>query len=273
MSDTKDKKGFAEKPFWVFLLCVAVVLLVIWFYPIIYPVWVKYYLPTTWENQGLFGDSYGVVNSFFSGLAFAGLVVAILLQRKELKLQREDLNLTREEMKIRNFETTFFNMLRLYNDIVGDLVIRLHGSPNSDFQGRSVISEYMKNLKDSLSKRDVSIILAVNNTDEINSLIQKKVPDKILNLEHCVNCLCKIFELVKNEKDKRDIDEFQFVEIVTAQLSTDEMIMLFSYGLTKPRGEKLRHFIEKYHLLKDISEFPYPFNHLKKNYDDSAFEA
>ena len=38
-----------------------------------------------------FGDMFGVANALFSGLAFLGVIVAILLQRKELELQRKEL--------------------------------------------------------------------------------------------------------------------------------------------------------------------------------------
>ena len=42
-------------------------------------------------GPGEFGDMFGAVNALFSGLAFAGVILAILLQRQELKLQREEL--------------------------------------------------------------------------------------------------------------------------------------------------------------------------------------
>lgn len=51
------------------------------------------------SGAGLLGDSFGVVNSLFSGLAFAGVIIAILLQREELALQRQELELTRKELK------------------------------------------------------------------------------------------------------------------------------------------------------------------------------
>jgi hypothetical protein len=41
---------------------------------------------------------FGAANALFSGLAFAGVIVAILLQRNELELQREELALTRHEL-------------------------------------------------------------------------------------------------------------------------------------------------------------------------------
>lgn len=50
------------------------------------------------DERGTYGDMFGAVNSLFSGLAFAGIVYTILLQRQELSLQREELRLTRLEM-------------------------------------------------------------------------------------------------------------------------------------------------------------------------------
>jgi|GEM_PF-4986587 len=69
---------------------------IIWYnnFNIICYLWPDSYIPS---DANEIGDSFGVINSLFSGLAFAGLIVAILLQRKELKLQREELKETREE--------------------------------------------------------------------------------------------------------------------------------------------------------------------------------
>lgn len=50
-------------------------------------------------HRGQFGDLFGSINALFSGLAFAGVIVAILLQREELKLQREELAANRAELQ------------------------------------------------------------------------------------------------------------------------------------------------------------------------------
>lgn len=50
-------------------------------------------------ERGQFGDQFGAINALFSGLAFAGVIVAILLQGEELKLQRQELADTRAELK------------------------------------------------------------------------------------------------------------------------------------------------------------------------------
>lgn len=51
------------------------------------------------EDAGKTGDSFGSVNAFFTGLAFAGLIYTVFLQRHELRLQRRELELTREVLK------------------------------------------------------------------------------------------------------------------------------------------------------------------------------
>lgn len=51
-----------------------------------------------WTTRGQFGDMFGALNCLFSGLAFAGLISAIMLQKKELALQREELQLTRDQL-------------------------------------------------------------------------------------------------------------------------------------------------------------------------------
>lgn len=46
-----------------------------------------------------FGDSFGAANALFSALAFAGIIITILLQRRELELQRNELKETKLELR------------------------------------------------------------------------------------------------------------------------------------------------------------------------------
>lgn len=47
-------------------------------------------------KAGTYGDSFGYVNSLFSALAFAGVIIALVFQMRELHLQRQELKETRE---------------------------------------------------------------------------------------------------------------------------------------------------------------------------------
>lgn len=80
------------------------------------------------EERGTIGDMFGSINALYSGLAFAGIIFTILLQRKELSFQRQELKQTRKEFEIQNetlklqrFENTFFNLLTLHHQIVDSI--------------------------------------------------------------------------------------------------------------------------------------------------------
>ena len=50
--------------------------------------------PTT-DEHGTFGDLFGAINALFSGLAFLGVIIAILLQKDELEEQRKEIKQSR----------------------------------------------------------------------------------------------------------------------------------------------------------------------------------
>lgn len=75
--------------------------------------------------DGTFGDKFGVANSLFSGLAFAGIIITIYIQSKELSLQRKELKETRDVfhlqssiMKAQQNDNTFFNLLQNHKRLV-----------------------------------------------------------------------------------------------------------------------------------------------------------
>jgi hypothetical protein len=60
--------------------------------------------------KGQFGDKFGAVNALFSGLAFSGIIITLLLQKR-------DLAETRSAMGHERFDNTFFQLLNLHIDI------------------------------------------------------------------------------------------------------------------------------------------------------------
>lgn len=122
-----------ESPWFAFLIVAAVAILW-WFLPPVLPAFLD--LPYSGvEERGQFGDSFGSVNSLFTGLAFAILIWTALLQRKELSFQRRELSLQREELHatrevlrgqsetldLQRFESTFFQMLQSNAELVSAL--------------------------------------------------------------------------------------------------------------------------------------------------------
>lgn len=74
---------------------VVIAIVALWLITLI----ILYLTLPNWENRGQFGDMFGAVNALFSGLALAGVILAIVLQKNELELQREELKLTRDELE------------------------------------------------------------------------------------------------------------------------------------------------------------------------------
>jgi len=58
----------------------------------------------TWEQRSEFGESFGLISALFNGLAFAGLIITILIQARELRLQRHQLMLQRSELQAQRGE-------------------------------------------------------------------------------------------------------------------------------------------------------------------------
>jgi len=59
-----------------------------------------YHSHENWDSRGLSGDMFGGITALFSGLAFAGLIFTLLVQKQELKLQRLQLDQHREELSL-----------------------------------------------------------------------------------------------------------------------------------------------------------------------------
>jgi hypothetical protein len=80
MKETKSNIGMLTK--------MIILVLIIW---ILSAVLILYGLDD-WADRGTFGDLFGAVNALFAGLAFAGLIYTILLQKQDLALQRKKMH-------------------------------------------------------------------------------------------------------------------------------------------------------------------------------------
>lgn len=83
----------SPRKLWLFAAVCGVVLI-----QVVYVRLVFRWLPHM-DVRGQLGDIFGGVNALFTGLAFAGVIYTILLQRRELELQRKELELTRGELR------------------------------------------------------------------------------------------------------------------------------------------------------------------------------
>ena len=244
------------------------------------------------SKMGEIGDSAGLLNAIFSGLAFLGVIITVFLQSKELKQTTTELKNQKEEFQIQNqtlkrqqFENTFFNMLKTQNNITYNLEFGIEGY-DSYRAGRRVFEKIYYLLKNKIQKEQKIFC------EEDKKLREEiiKIYDSIYcvkNLDHYFRHMYRIVKFVKetdfsfclaDEEDKNKTKEekikkikhekYQYTSILRATLSPYELVLLFYNCLNEEN--KFRPLIEEYCLLQNIrSEF------LKKEtfgfYEKSAY--
>lgn len=188
-----------------------------------------------WGARSAFGDMFGSVNALFSGLAFAGVIYAIFLQRKELFLQRKELEQTRAELEgqklqleaqnrtlqKQNFENTFFELLRSQNDIINS--IDLVDENNKVTRGRDCFAVFFKRYKRAW-KRSVDSKGEIEDKQRINETYLEFYNDNGSEFGHYFRTLYNIIKFV----NASNIENKKFyTNLVRAQLSSFELALLF----------------------------------------------
>lgn len=210
------------------------------------------------NKSGVFGDSFGLLTSLFSGLAFAGLIITMLIQKEELALQRQELELTRnelfgqkEELKIQNstmlqqkFENTFFQMLLLHNEIVKGMDVTIR---NDNFNGRDAFQALHKKLIRTNDGQELSHC-DFDRTNEIYLSFYKTNQNEIGHYFRNLYNIIKFVDMSPIENKKT------YTNIVRAQLSSYELFFLFYNCLGEMGREKFHPLIEKYALLKTLPD-------------------
>jgi len=211
------------------------------------------------QNRGTFGDMFGAVNALFSGLAFAGVIYAILLQRKELSLQRKELELTRQELAgqkeqlkaqnetliKQNFESTFFQLIRVFNDLTNSIDLR---SKDRITTGKDCFNTFNRRLYHSWN-----VVLRDAKTNDQTKLIDDAYKDFYDSLQHELGHYFRTLYNVVKFVDQSDINNKKFyTNIIRAQLSSVELVILFYNCLSEMGREKFKPLVEEYALLKHV---------------------
>lgn len=236
-----------------------------------------------WEERGQFGDMFGAVNALFSGLAFAGVIIAILLQRKELELQREELEQTRREfqrqtiefeeqnktLSIQRFENTFFNMLNLLTSIVNTISFKAvsYGAIGSfsaealqhmippkriaEKHGREVFTYFREELNPELKE----IVFIEEFSEKVYDFFFKHPYNANNHIGHYFRVIYSILKLIEQNKNLSFKEKKSYSNILRAQLSNDELFLLFCNCVYRDDFLLFKLLIEKYSFLKHRYDF------------------
>lgn len=221
-----------------------------------------------WNDRGTFGDMFGAINSLFSGLALAGVIYTILLQRIELKQNTTELRGQKEQFIIQNetlfqqkFENTFFQMLNLHHEIV-------QGSKLTDgVEGRKFFNRIQKDVSLRFQER---LSQTPNYTVDVLSKYYFEIYINYQNvLGHYFRNMYHIVKLV----DRSSVsDKKYYTDILRAQLSSSEIYLLFYNCLSENGNQKFKPLIEKYSFLKNLDSSFLNQNKDLTFYEREAFE-
>ncbi|MDO7909212.1 putative phage abortive infection protein [Pseudomonas sp. 22-AL-CL-001] len=194
--------------------------------------------------RGQFGDKFGAINALFAGFAFAGIIFTIYLQNKELRQTKEMLKEQLKDSSKQRFDSTFFQLLKLQNEISAKLAETENEGYNSF---RSLNSKLV------LQDRDYPTFTALKKLDKasIRDLRDGKVVDQLLrsrltaaevsNIEESLERGLSSFDNYLDESLDFHEDKFRIAYTAVAQVYVD------SYS---------HYFRNLYHILKFIKQSP-----------------
>ena len=244
-------------PFWLIISFVVI----FWFALVMewFPWW------TERNDRGAFGDSFGVINALFSGLAFAGVICAILLQKKDLDLQRSAIKGQKEAFQKQNFESSFFQLLNMHGEIVNSMMIHsVHVATSgltqiaSEYYGRDCFKPMFQKLREVYEVQKEQMCASSSNPEEAKKFMYHWAKDKYeefyRDLEPYVDRYFRHLYYIVNFVDQSDFSfeaKKSYTDLIRVQLSSDELGLLFYHGLSN-RGADFRVLIEQVALFEDI---------------------
>lgn len=233
------------------------------------------------SSAGTAGDMFGGITALFSGLAFAGLVTTLFMQRKELELQRKELRQTREVFSVQRFENTFFGLIRLFNEHINSIEetyssrsVRDGTNAKTVLKGRAALvliaTHLPKPNEDIIDGSDNfgEPIKKGNRTKPFDEMISEyeSMFDKYLdsNLGPYFRLIYNILRHVENTKFSEDTSaderaKLVYSKILRAHLNSSEAKLLM-FNCVSIHGRGLKKWVEKHSMLKHITRDQYKAN-------------
>lgn len=249
-----------------------------------------YFSFSTNSERGSFGDMFGMINALFSGLAFAGIIYTILLQRIELELQRDEIAKSTSELEgqklalnRQNFENKFFQLINLHHQIVNEIHENWQHRTPPNYNDKREIFGNAATLIHGIYVHPGGY-KGLSGINKLITIYQTEVYSKhravfghyFRNLFHIVKFVAETKELDLLEKEEDTNVRYNYIKILRAQLSSYEILLLAYNGLTN-YGGPFRENINNYKLLKNMDFDGYViepelliiyYPHLKETYED-----
>lgn len=136
--------------------------------------------PAGFTEFGALGDAFGTLNSLFSGLGFAGVVVTLFYQQKQIKAQEKE-NIQQDlRYQYDQYENTLHKYLDLYKQVLSEVSVSYEGI---DATGRDWLNMNVKRVLEAL-KADTTTFYPKQIRDRITSGLATEQDSEIIRFIH-----------------------------------------------------------------------------------------
>jgi hypothetical protein len=235
----------------------------------------------TVEKYGVYGDSFGGLTSLFTALGFAGLIITLLLQRRQIRMQEDAAKHTREKAENSRFEEILLRLLDIYRQTLSEVRV-------GETIGRDVLRKALDRVDAGVVEERVNCMPRdVHGRWDSNSLTQND--RALIDYLHFRNFnivaaeihpqarLIDTFEvlldhMVRGAPDKLLVNAYK--DLVFAQITFIECRYFFLVALSLPSRARLRDLLAKTGFFDRISRSQNHRIHrdMYKEYWGQAFE-
>jgi hypothetical protein len=208
----------------------------------------KYPLSSNQDVWGTFGDYVGgVLNPFFSFLAFVALLFTIVLQnhqlgfsKQELEASRKELELTRREAMLTRIATIVLNQVATFRKETTFLKFKQHGSLEEEdllqmLYSMSVVLDKLKETEELRSRSENHQCLYNEKRSSCLGSITLNLSSFMALVEGLTRCCKSNIYLLTNQalklEDAKDIKSLLFSELPTSLMSFLSKLALFIKGI------------------------------------------
>lgn len=230
------------------------------------------------QEKGLFGDMFGAANALFSGLAFAGVMWAVFLQREELRVAKDEISKTKlileeqqkqlalqnEATRIQMFESTYFRLLNLLTEVTNSVGVPNLSTPGTPLFGKNAMDEHLNGLRRLFDNTNQLLPDDARATTAINNFFVGRSS----KLDHYFRTLQSILSFIGKSEQ---VDARFYASILHAQLSAAEIALLFHFGVSNSADQEFVSLIETHGILDGLQNSDILDPSLKAKYDRSAY--
>lgn len=220
------------------------------------------FFKTVGDNYGAFGDSFGALNTLFSGLAFTAVFFSLMMQSRALKETKRDFNEQQKEIKMQNFANQFHAMMEERRFRIEHLKIYTDSDQSKPKEQFRVFKEYNSFFKEIaikfLGKTEDNHFISSRNIEGFISITNhffsrnwkdyEKNPLRSYAVGNYFNLIFSICHFI-NSSNISNENKLKYKQILIEYLTPYEVAVLLIFGLCNLERKKI---IEDNQLLSSV---------------------